>query len=76
MLNFNPLGVLFQVFSLLVGLSSFSEKSIASDGRVDDAAVASIGACIFDPMTGVKEALWMTLPKELEERWSGRHCIM
>ena len=43
---------------------------IASDGRLDDSAPASIASLIVDPETGARTAFFASIPHELSGRWS------
>jgi hypothetical protein len=43
---------------------------VASDGRLDSSAPASIATLIVDPETGARRALLATIPDELVLRWS------
>ncbi len=45
---------------------------IASDGRLDDSAPASIATLVVDPETGARSALLAPLPEELIQRWSAK----
>ena len=42
---------------------------IASDGRLDDSAPASVAVLLFDPLSGLKLAWVAILPPELIARW-------
>ncbi len=43
---------------------------VASDGRLDSSAPASIATLIIDPESGTRLALLATIPDDLVERWS------
>ena len=45
---------------------------IASDGRLDASAPASIATLVIDPETGARSALLASIPQELIARWSSK----
>ena len=52
--------------------SNFPPLVIASDGRLDESAPASVATLIFDPLTKVKVGLVAYIPLELCARWHGQ----
>jgi hypothetical protein len=51
---------------------SFPPLIIASDGRLDSSAPASVAALIVDPVSDTRVAFLAYIPAELRERWGAK----